>query len=207
MLDLQEVSIGPMPASSPWIRPVRMTFLQNGREKVWDLMRSHDSVSMVIFNTTRKKLVFVRQFRPASYVSCLPEIPKVDVEKYPATLGLTLELCAGIIDKDKPIVEIAKDELREECGYEAPASAFTKLQTYRYIACLATRQTLFYVEVTDDMHVHPGGGDETEGELIEVVEMSVPEVKTYISSEEIHSPPCFLYGVTWFLANKIDRYC
>lgn len=203
MVDLQDVRIGEFPTDSPWIRPVRVYYTQDGEQKNWDVIKSHDSVSMIVFNTSRKKLVFVRQFRPACYYSYLAEKKDtVDVEKYPASLGLTLELCAGIVDKNKSLVEIAKDELREECGYEAPTSAFQQIVTYRYVSSAASKQTLFYVEVTDDMHIHPGGGAEAEGELIEVVELSVSEVKEYINSAEVQSPPCFLYGVSWFLANK-----
>ncbi|KAG7202676.1 hypothetical protein KM043_009850 [Ampulex compressa] len=172
MVDLQDVRIGEFPTDSPWIRPVRVYYTQDGEQKNWDVIKSHDSKDTV------------------------------DVEKYPASLGLTLELCAGIVDKNKSLVEIAKDELREECGYEAPTSAFQQIVTYRYVSSAASKQTLFYVEVTDDMHIHPGGGAEAEGELIEVVELSVSEVKEYINSAEVQSPPCFLYGVSWFLANK-----
>ncbi|XP_015589301.1 uridine diphosphate glucose pyrophosphatase-like [Cephus cinctus] len=207
MLDLQEICIGPMPTDSPWVRPVRMHYLQDGQSKVWDLMRAHDSVSIIVFNISRKKLVFVRQFRPATYYSCLPERKDVvDLNQYPPSLGLSLELCDGIVDKDKPVVEIARDELREECGYEAPTSAFTKVLTYRSQGPTAAKQTVFYVEVTDDMHIHPGGGAEAEGELIEVVEMSIPEAKAYINSDEVQSPPDFLFGVSWFLAHKLDHY-
>lgn len=134
MLDLRDVEIVAMPNDSPWLRPVRINFLQDGQPKAWDLMRSHESVSILIFNTTRKRLVFVRQFRPAAYYANLPEKKgPVDTEKYPPESGLTLELCAGIVDKDIPLVEIARDELREECGYEAPASAFTQIITYRCV--------------------------------------------------------------------------
>ncbi|OXU24552.1 hypothetical protein TSAR_008549 [Trichomalopsis sarcophagae] len=207
MLNLSEVVIGPFPLDSPWLRPVRMNFIQDGKPKAWDLMRAHESVSIIVFNISRKKLVFVRQFRPAAYFACLPEEQAViDLEKYPPTLGLTIELCAGIVDKDKPLVEIAQDELREECGYEAPVSAFQKIITYRFVSSSATKQTLFYVEVTDEMNIHPGGGAEHEGELIEIIEMSVDEVKNYSNSEEVSSPPCFLNGVAWFLNNKKDRY-
>lgn len=51
-----------------------------------------------------------------------------------------------------------------------------------------------------------GGGCEGEGELIEIVEMSIDEVKKYIASDEVQSPPCFLFGVSWFLENKKDSY-
>ncbi|KAK2576455.1 hypothetical protein KPH14_005786 [Odynerus spinipes] len=202
MLDVEEIRVGEYPVDSPWVRPVRILYTQDGKEKVWDVVKSHDSVGIIVFNTTREKLILVRQFRPAAYYACLPDkIEKIDLKLYPPTLGLTLELCAGIVDKDKPLVEIARDELKEECGYEAPASAFTKIVTYRGVGSGATKQTLFYVEVTDEMHIHPGGGAESEGELIELVEMSIQEAKEYIASGEVQSPSSFLFGISWFLCN------
>lgn len=131
MLDLHDVHVGKVPHDSPWLRSVRLRFLQDGQRKEWDVIRIHDSVCIIVFNISRKKLVFVRQFRPAVYYAFLPEEQKdVDVKRYPATLGLALELCAGIVDKDKSLVEIAREELREECGYEAPTSAFEEITTY-----------------------------------------------------------------------------
>lgn len=206
MLNVTEIEVAECPRDSPWVRPMRLNYQQDGKLKDWDVVRAHDGVSIIIFNISRKKLVFVRQFRPASYYTFIPERQGlVDLQKYPPTLGVTLELCAGIVDKDKPLVEIARDELTEECGYEAPATAFTKVSTFRYVSTSVSRQTLYYVEVTDEMKTHPGGGAESEGELIEVVEMSIPEVKGYINSEEVQSPPCFLYGVSWFLGNKHEH--
>lgn len=131
MLDLHDVRVGKVPQDSPWLRNVRLQFTQDGQRKEWDVIRIHDSVCVIIFNASRKKLVFVRQFRPAVYYAFLPEKQDViDVERFPAKLGMTLELCAGIVDKEKPLVEIARDELREECGYEAPTSAFKEITTY-----------------------------------------------------------------------------
>lgn len=134
MLDLRDVRVKEVPRDSPWTRIARVSFSQNGRRKNWDVIKTHDSVSIVVFNTTRRKLVFVKQFRPAVYYWSLPEERgEVDLERYPATLGLSLELCAGIVDKDKTLVEIAREELMEECGYEAPISAFTEVLTYRCV--------------------------------------------------------------------------
>ncbi|XP_012543195.1 uridine diphosphate glucose pyrophosphatase NUDT14-like [Monomorium pharaonis] len=207
MLDLHNVRVGKVPQDSQWLRSIRLHFTQDGRSKTWDVIRIHDSVSIIVFNTTRRKLVFVRQFRPAVYYASLPEKQDVvDVERYPATLGLSLELCAGIVDKDKPLVEIAREELKEECGYEAPTSAFEQITTYLSSASASAKQTIFYVQVTDSMRIYPGGGDESEGEIIEVVELSIPELKDYIKSKQVQSPVSFLYGVSWFLLNK-SEYC
>jgi len=132
MLDLKNVFLEKVPQDSPWLRSIRLRFTQNDRCKEWDIIRIHDSVSIVVFNTSRKKLVFVRQFRPAVYCAYLPEHgpDAINLEQYPPTLGLSLELCAGIVDKDKPLVEIAREELQEECGYVVPASALKQISTY-----------------------------------------------------------------------------
>uniref|UniRef100_A0A023FC26 Putative conserved secreted protein n=1 Tax=Amblyomma cajennense TaxID=34607 RepID=A0A023FC26_AMBCJ len=58
--------------NSAYIKPTRLLFKQNGKERIWDLMKSHDSVAAVIHNKTRDVLVFVRQFRPAVYYGRIP---------------------------------------------------------------------------------------------------------------------------------------
>lgn len=59
-------------------------------------------------------------------------------------------------------------------------------------------QTLFYCEVTDDMKVAGGGG--VDDELIDVIEMSIPEVQAYMKQEMVVSPPSFMFAMQWFLA-------
>lgn len=45
---------------------------------------------------------------------------KVDYEKFPPKLAITMELCAGIVDKNISLADIAREELIEECGYNVP---------------------------------------------------------------------------------------
>lgn len=140
-----------------------MYYVQNGKEKNWDLLKVHDSVSIIILNKTRNKLVFVKQFRPGELCCCFlsrqlkivihvllifsileavyhsiitsdttnatPDI--IDLEKYPARLAITLELCAGIVDKSKTLREIAQEEVIEECGYNVPLERIEEVMTYR----------------------------------------------------------------------------
>lgn len=40
-------------------------------------------------------------------------------------------MCAGIIDKNKSIEEIAREEVLEECGYEVKVSNLEKILSYR----------------------------------------------------------------------------
>lgn len=63
-------------------------------------MKVHDSVSIVLYNTTRGKLIFVKQFRPAVYLASSFDDPESQKRKETSASGYTLELCAGIIDKE-----------------------------------------------------------------------------------------------------------
>ncbi|KAL6959003.1 Nudix hydrolase 14, chloroplastic [Sarracenia purpurea var. burkii] len=58
----------------------------------------------------------------------------VDVGKYPPELGSSLEFCAGIVDKDRPVEEIAKMEVFEETGYEIEVDKLQKVAVLRYCA-------------------------------------------------------------------------
>lgn len=132
---ISKIWIGPLPQDSPYVKPFRFYYIQNGKEKNWDLMKVHDSVSIILYNTTRQKLIFVKQFRPAVFHGIVTtdggNISNVDLEKYPPSLGVTMELCAGIVDKEKSWKEIAKEEILEECGYEVPVERVEEVMTYR----------------------------------------------------------------------------
>lgn len=50
----------------------------------------------------------------------------------PATVGVTYELCAGLVDKPElSLEEIARQEVLEECGYDVPASKLKRITSYR----------------------------------------------------------------------------
>lgn len=116
-------------------------------------------MAIVIYNVTRNVLVFVKQFRPGillqvyyslyfcSYVviKCIcfcvgvyfsrikieDRKKPIDTNIYPADLGMTVELCAGIKDKDKSLIEIAQEEVIEETGYKVPIENFEKIHSYK----------------------------------------------------------------------------
>ena len=62
---------------------------------------------------------------------------------------------------------------------------------------------LFYAEVSEEDRVSSGGGVAAEGEMIEVVELTLDEVKDYLKTPNINSPTFTLYGLQWFLLNKV----
>ncbi|XP_068255998.1 uridine diphosphate glucose pyrophosphatase NUDT14 isoform X2 [Nyctibius grandis] len=139
---IEELALKPC-TSSLYLRPFRLCYRQNGTKKFWDFMRTHDSVSILIFNTSRQCFVVVKQFRPAVYM-CEVERHHPQVfqnqeketfsrleDPLPAVVGVTYELCAGIVDKpDLSLEEIACGEVLEECGYRVPVTDLRRITSY-----------------------------------------------------------------------------
>lgn len=67
MENISNIKYGKLPEESPYVKPFRLYYTQNGKEKNWDLLKVHDSVSIIIYNKTRNVFVFVKQFRPGKY--------------------------------------------------------------------------------------------------------------------------------------------
>lgn len=208
---INDIKYESIPPDSPFVHPRRMTYCQNGKMKFWDFLQVHDIVVVIIFNVTRRKLVLVRQFRPAVYHGVImrfgANFQSIDFEKYPPQLGITIELCAGLVDKDGlSRKEIAKAEILEECGYDVALDQIEQVFEYTSdVASSSGTQTLYYCAVTDDQKVGDGGG--VEDEMIEIVEMSIDEVRDRMSQGSAHvSPPNSMLGILWFLSNKAPNF-
>lgn len=54
------------------------------------------------------------------------------------------------------------------------------------------------------MKVSDGGGVENEGEDIDVVEYTIPQIRDIVTqSDVLNGSTSFLFGLMWFLTNKI----
>ncbi|XP_014674544.1 PREDICTED: uridine diphosphate glucose pyrophosphatase-like [Priapulus caudatus] len=176
------------------------------------MIKVHNSVSIILYNSTKKSLVFVKQFRPAIYMNEAITEPgedgsaTVDTRQHPGSRGLSYELCAGIVDKNKPLAEIAQDEILEECGYAVPIDRLEKVATYRTgIGTSGAMGTMFYAEVDDSMVVSSGGGNLAEGELIEVVHLPAEEALDFLWNDAVNKPGGVLMAVMWFCHNKLPK--
>jgi len=161
-----------------------VTYKQNGIPKTWEVVKAHDSVAILIYHKEHNSFVLVKQFRPAVYMK--------------NKNGLTVELCAGIVDKDLSLVEIASEEITEECGYLVPIEQIERLtEVNSAVGFAGSKQTLFYAEVDESMHVSEGGGIDTE--LIEVVEIPTDKVREFIYDETIAKTTGLLFALMWWL--------
>ncbi|KAJ8341328.1 hypothetical protein SKAU_G00336190 [Synaphobranchus kaupii] len=212
--------------SSNYMKPFRVHYSQNGTKKSWDFMRTHDSVSVLIFNTSSNCFILVKQFRPAVYMceweKSRPAQPEEEEaseaaaeageEKNshlpPASAGVTYELCAGLVDKPElSLEEIARQEVLEECGYDVPVTKLRKITSCRSgVGVTGAKQTMFYVEVSDENCVGEGGGQPEEGELIEVVKVPLQEAMNFAYDENIPKTMGVIFSFMWFNSNMSPKY-
>ncbi|XP_036398270.1 uridine diphosphate glucose pyrophosphatase NUDT14 [Megalops cyprinoides] len=231
MEQINNIQIVPC-TSSNYLKPFRVHYSQNGTMKSWDFMRTHDSVSVLIFNTTLHCFILVKQFRPAVYMceweksqpkpaeetgsegseAAAPPEEKGDAENHPqlppASAGVTYELCAGLVDKPHlSLEEIARQEVLEECGYDVPASKLRRITSYRSgVGVTGAKQTMFYAEVSDENRVGEGGGEPQEGELIEVVKVPLHEAMNFAYDENIPKTMGVIFSFIWFHSNMLSKY-
>lgn len=52
------------------------------------------------------------------------------------------------------------------------------------------------------MKVGEGGGNASEGEMIEVIEIPVSETLAFVMDETVETPVGLLFGVMWYMACK-----
>jgi UDP-sugar diphosphatase len=183
---IEDFKLGPL-TDSRFVHTSRATFRQNGIEKDWEIVKAHDSVAILIYHRDRENFILVKQFRPAVYLH--------------NDNGMTIELCAGLVDKDLTLQQIAREEIEEECGYRVPLEKVEKITSfYTSVGFAGSRQTLYYAEVDDIMKVSEGGG--IDNEMIEVIEMPVEEAKSFIYNEKIAKTPGLMFAFMWFFGAK-----
>lgn len=184
MYTIENIRLEPCEASS-FVKLERMYYRQDGEEKTWDLAQVHDSVAVLIYHKTKEAFILVKQFRPPVYLK------NED--------GFTHELCAGIVDKELSLVEIAQEEILEETGYAVPTERIKKITSfYTAVGFAGAKQELYYVVVDDDDKVGEGGGIGVE--VIEVVHLSTAKAKAFIYDETIVKTPGLMFAITWWFA-------
>eukprot|EP00088_Acartia_fossae_P059346 TRINITY_DN70318_c0_g1_i1.p1 TRINITY_DN70318_c0_g1~~TRINITY_DN70318_c0_g1_i1.p1 ORF type:complete len:175 (-),score=17.22 TRINITY_DN70318_c0_g1_i1:52-576(-) len=150
---------------SKFLRPYRMLYKQGGQKKLWDGFQAHDSVAILIFNKTRNVFIFVEQFRPPVFVSSERKAkgceikPGVSWNNRNGKDGITIELCAGIVDKNMSLEETAQAEVLEECGYKIGLNNLERIVSFpSSVGSSGDLQTMYFAEVEDTMKVSEGGG-------------------------------------------------
>ncbi len=183
---IENFTLGPL-RESKFISTALAAYEQNGIKKTWEIVQAHDSVAILIYHKENKSFILVKQFRPAVYLN--------------NSDGLTVELCAGIVDKEHSLIQIAKEEIEEECGYDVPIEKIEKITSFHTsVGFAGSKQILYYVEVDEGMKISEGGG--VDGELIEVINLSIEDAEDMIYNETIAKTPGLMFAFMWWSSRK-----
>ena len=171
-----------------YIHPLKVTFLQNGKNKTWEAVKSHNSVAVLLYHVEKKAFLLVKQFRVPVFLN--------DNSK-----TFTYELCAGLVDKDKSLEKIAQEEIDEECGYFVELNNISKITSfYTNVGISGACQYLFFAKIDESMKIHDGGG--VNDEEIELMFLPIEQVDEFIFDESKAKTPGLMFGFYWFLKNK-----
>ena len=161
--------------SDNWYTLNKITFEYLNDKGVWETQHreSYDrgnGAAILLYNPTKKKVVLTRQFRMPTYVNGNKD-------------GMSIEVCAGLLDGDSPEKCVIK-EAEEETGYRV-TKVKKVLEAYMSPGAVTEIVSMFIAEYSDEMKMSDGGGLDAEHENIEVLEVTSNEALNMIESGEI----------------------
>ncbi|ULC58339.1 NUDIX domain-containing protein [Flaviramulus sp. BrNp1-15] len=130
-----------------------------------------NGTGILLYNKEKQTVILTKQFRMPAYVNNPKE-------------GMSIEVCAGAIDKNEdPEVCIIR-EVEEEVGYKI-SSTKKVLECYTSPGAVTEKMYLFIAEYNDSMKINDGGGLEVENEEIEVLEIPFSKALAMVDDFEI----------------------
>jgi GDP-mannose pyrophosphatase NudK len=129
-----------------------------------------DGAVVLLYNTAQKTVVLIRQFRLPTYLNANP-------------IGMLLEACAGMVEKESPEDGIIR-EIREETGFEI-AKVEKVCEAFMSPGALTERLYFYVAPYQKEQKTSEGGGLAEEQEHIEVMEMPIDEAMEKIKTGEI----------------------
>jgi nudix-type nucleoside diphosphatase (YffH/AdpP family) len=161
-----------------WARLTKYTIELKRRDGVWEkqLRQVYDrgnGAAILPIDLTRGMVLLVRQFRMPVYMN-----PRPGSED-----GMLIEVCAGLLDENDPETAIRK-EAEEELGYHLKDIELIFDATMSP-GSVSERLSLFVANYSPADRISAGGGDASEGEDIEVLELPLDEALAMVDSGAI----------------------
>jgi nudix-type nucleoside diphosphatase (YffH/AdpP family) len=150
--------------SDDWYVLKKTTFEFLRRDGTWQRQTREtydrgNGATLLLFNRARKTVVLTRQFRLPAFVN--------------GHDGMMLEAAAGLLEKASPEERI-RAEVEEETGYRVQ-DVQKVFEAYMSPGSVTEKLHFFIAEYDAGTRVGDGGGVQTEGEDIEVVELALEE--------------------------------
>ena len=171
--------LGQQVLADDWARLTKYSIELRRRDGVWEkqIRQVYDrgnGAAILPIDPVRGTVLLVRQFRMPVYLNPVTG---------PGERGMLIEACAGLLDKNDPETAIRK-EAEEELGYRLRA-VHRVFDTFMSPGSVSERLSLFVADYSPDDRVSDGGGEASEGEDIEVMELKLEEALALIGSGAI----------------------
>ena len=139
-------------ANGEWQMQARVTFDRG------------NAATLLPYNLKQRTVVLVRQFRYPAYINGYDD--------------LLIEAPAGLLDNESPEIRI-RSEMEEETGYRL--GEIKKIfEAFMSPGAVTEKLHFFVAEYEPSMRIGSGGGLASEGEDIEVLELSIDEALAMI---------------------------
>ncbi len=161
--------------SNDWYLLRKVTFDYLRRDGSWqrqsrEVYDRGNGAVILLYNLARRTVLLTRQFRMPAYVNGCAD-------------GFLIEACAGLLDGEDAAACIRR-EAEEETGFRVRLPRQV-LEAYMSPGSVTERLHFFVAEYEDRDRVSAGGGDASEGEEIETIEMSLEEAMQMVDSGAI----------------------
>ncbi len=162
--------------SDNWYTLNKITFEYLNDKGIWEKQEreSYDrgnGAAILLYNLSKKTVILTKQFRMPTYVNGNDD-------------GMSIEVCAGLLDGDSPEKCVIK-EAEEESGYRI-TKVKKVLEAYMSPGAVTEIVYMFIAEYKDEMKVSDGGGLAHEHENIEVLEVTFNAALKMVKNKEIH---------------------
>ncbi len=161
--------------SDAWYLLRSFTFDYRGSDGSWSEQRREvydrgNGATILLRDETRDTVLLTRQFRLPAYLNGHPD-------------GMLIEAPAGLLDGDDPETAIRR-EAEEETGHRV--ESVTRIGEYFMSPGSVTERVAFFTgSYRADGRISGGGGLESEGEDIELVEVTFAEALAMVARGEI----------------------
>ncbi|KAK8801155.1 hypothetical protein WA158_001925 [Blastocystis sp. Blastoise] len=179
--------------SSKFFITHQMTFEQRGLVKKWDYLKVADAVSIMIYHKTDRNFVLIKQFRPPIYANATNTERNENKE-----CGVCYEMCAGLLDKKGLTAkETACIEIFEECGYKVTPERLRDI-SYGSVGISGRKMYSYYVEVDESDKKGSGGGNKSEGEMIDQFLLPETQVDSFLFDDTKPKTPLMFQAFYWW---------
>ena len=130
-----------------------------------------DGTAVLLYNSETKNIILTKQFRMPIYENNQEE-------------AMSIEACAGAIDKNESPKNTILREIEEEVGYKVK-DLKKVMEIYMSPGASTEKMFLYTAPYNHTMKVNEGGGLESENEEIEVMELPFSQALEMVTNGEI----------------------